>query len=140
MVCGEVGLAGEVRAVGQMEMRLREAGRLGFKTFLMPESSTRQLKGKSREGMRVVPVRTVAELADYLFRVWFFSFPRSVRNLQSCSRVFGLAQSCTVGQALCAVARARAAVSSVGYTARNSPDQSGARSGGDRSWCRQDSR
>jgi len=68
VVCGEVGLAGEVRAVGQMEMRLREAGRLGFATFLMPESSARQLKGKNREGMRVLPVRTVAELADCLFR------------------------------------------------------------------------
>ncbi len=67
VVCGEVGLAGEVRAVGQMEMRLREAGRLGFKTFLMPESSTRQLKGKSKEGMRIQPIRTVAELADCLF-------------------------------------------------------------------------
>ena len=39
VVCGEVGLAGEIRGVGQMEMRLREARRLGFKTFLMPESS-----------------------------------------------------------------------------------------------------
>ena len=68
MVCGEVGLAGEVRAVGQMEMRLREAGRLGFKTFLMPESSARQLKGKTKEGMQVLPVRTVVELADCLFR------------------------------------------------------------------------
>jgi len=68
VVCGEVGLAGEVRAVGQMEMRLREAGRLGFATFLMPESSARQLKGKNREGMRVLPVRTVAELAECLFR------------------------------------------------------------------------
>ena len=55
-------------AVGQMELRLREAGRLGFKTFLMPESSTRQLKGKSKEGVRIVPVRTVAELADGLFQ------------------------------------------------------------------------
>jgi DNA repair protein RadA/Sms len=68
VVCGEIGLAGEVRAVGQMEMRLREAGRLGFKTFLMPESSTRQVQGKAKEGMRILPVRTVAELADRLFQ------------------------------------------------------------------------
>ena len=68
MVCGEIGLAGEVRAVGQMEMRLREAGRLGFKTFLMPESSTRQVQGKAKEGMKILPVRTVAELADRLFK------------------------------------------------------------------------
>jgi Predicted ATP-dependent serine protease len=68
VVCGEVGLAGEVRAVGQMDMWLREAGRLGFKTFLMPESSTRQLQSKAREGLHLPPVRTVAELADSLFR------------------------------------------------------------------------
>jgi len=68
VVCGEVGLAGEIRAVGQMEMRLREAGRLGFETFLMPESSARQLQGTLKEGMQILPVRTVAELAESLFR------------------------------------------------------------------------
>ena len=68
VVCGEVGLAGEVRAVGQMEMRLREAGRLGFGTFLMPESASRQLTGKGAQGLQVVPVRTVADLAEQLFR------------------------------------------------------------------------
>ena len=66
-VCGEVGLAGEIRAVGQMEMRLREAGRLGFTTLFMPESPVRQLQGKKEEGLRLVPVRTVAELAEHLF-------------------------------------------------------------------------
>lgn len=68
VVCGEVGLAGEVRAVGQMELRLREAGRLGFTTFLMPESSARQLRGKSGAGMRILAVRNVSELAEHLFR------------------------------------------------------------------------
>ena len=68
VVCGEVGLAGEVRAVGQMEMRLREAGRLGFGTFLMPESAGRQLTGKAAQGVQVVAVRTVADLAEQLFR------------------------------------------------------------------------
>ena len=68
VVCGEVGLAGEVRAVGQMELRLREAGRLGFKAFLMPESSSRQVTGKAKEGMQIIPVRTVEDLADRLFR------------------------------------------------------------------------
>jgi DNA repair protein RadA/Sms len=68
VVCGEVGLAGEVRAVGQMEMRVREAGRLGFKTFLMPESSSRQLQAKADKDMQIIPVRTVSEVADRLFR------------------------------------------------------------------------
>jgi DNA repair protein RadA/Sms len=67
VVCGEVGLAGEIRAVGQMEMRLREARRLGFKTFLMPESSRRQLEAGSAEGIQVHPVRTVHEVVERLF-------------------------------------------------------------------------
>ncbi len=68
VVCGEVGLAGEVRAVGQMEQRLREAERLGFTTFLMPESGARRLDGKAARGMRVVPVRTVQELMERIFQ------------------------------------------------------------------------
>jgi DNA repair protein RadA/Sms len=67
VVCGEVGLAGEIRAVGQMEMRLREARRLGFKTFLMPESSRRQLEASSAEGIQIHPVRTVHEVVERLF-------------------------------------------------------------------------
>jgi DNA repair protein RadA/Sms len=70
VVCGEVGLAGEIRAVGQMEMRLREARRLGFKTFLMPESSSRQLEAGdtgSTDGIQVYPVRTVHEVLERLF-------------------------------------------------------------------------
>ena len=68
VVCGEVGLAGEIRAVGQMEMRLREADRLGFKTFLMPESSLRQLENVSSGSMEVVPIRTVQALVEQLFQ------------------------------------------------------------------------
>ena len=67
VVCGEVGLAGEVRAVGQMELRIQEADRLGFTTFLMPESSSRQLRKKMGKNIRILPVQTVAELAEQLF-------------------------------------------------------------------------
>jgi DNA repair protein RadA/Sms len=65
VVCGEVGLAGELRAVGHMEMRLREAHRLGFRHFLMPDSSSRQLE--SCREMQVQPVRTVHEVVEKLF-------------------------------------------------------------------------
>ncbi len=67
VVCGEIGLAGEVRAVGQLDMRIREASRLGFHTFVLPESSMRQLEGLEKNSMNFVPVKTVIELADYLF-------------------------------------------------------------------------
>ncbi|MBW1750893.1 MAG: DNA repair protein RadA, partial [Deltaproteobacteria bacterium] len=67
VVCGEVGLAGEIRGVGQMEMRLREARRLGFKTFLMPESSQQQLELGSSTGIQIYPVSTVHDVVERLF-------------------------------------------------------------------------
>jgi DNA repair protein RadA/Sms len=36
VVFGEIGLSGEVRPVGQMEARLKEAEKLGFAKALMP--------------------------------------------------------------------------------------------------------
>jgi DNA repair protein RadA/Sms len=36
VVFGEIGLAGEVRAVSQMDARLKEAGKLGFTAALAP--------------------------------------------------------------------------------------------------------
>lgn len=38
-VCSEVGLAGELRQVGHLERRMREAVRLGFDTVLVPASA-----------------------------------------------------------------------------------------------------
>jgi predicted ATP-dependent serine protease len=43
LIVGEVGLAGEVRAIGQTETRVREAAKLGFHRCIVPESSRRQL-------------------------------------------------------------------------------------------------
>ena len=66
-VCGEIGLAGEIRAVGQMEMRLREADRLGFRTFLMPESSFKRLEQVPKSAMHIIGVPTVQNLVELLF-------------------------------------------------------------------------
>ncbi len=67
VVCGEVGLAGEVRAVGHMDMRIRESARLGFAKFLVPASSVQQVREEDRKDMELVGVRTVSDMADYLF-------------------------------------------------------------------------
>jgi DNA repair protein RadA/Sms len=40
---GEIGLGGEVRAVGQLEWRVREAAKLGFRRALVPEYSRKGL-------------------------------------------------------------------------------------------------
>ncbi|MBW3622384.1 MAG: DNA repair protein RadA [Armatimonadetes bacterium] len=43
IVMGEVGLSGELRAVGQAERRLTEAARLGFKRAILPERNLTRL-------------------------------------------------------------------------------------------------
>jgi DNA repair protein RadA/Sms len=38
VLIGEVGLAGELRMPGQMQIRLREAAKLGFKSAIVPKA------------------------------------------------------------------------------------------------------
>jgi DNA repair protein RadA/Sms len=44
VIFGEVGLAGEVRAIAQAEARLKEAGKLGFERAILPKSNAAQLR------------------------------------------------------------------------------------------------
>jgi DNA repair protein RadA/Sms len=63
VVCGEVGLAGEVRGVGQMGLRLREAAQMGFTRCVVPERSRTDA---GSDGLEVVGVRTLEEALDQL--------------------------------------------------------------------------
>ncbi|NNK93465.1 MAG: DNA repair protein RadA [Desulfobacterales bacterium] len=65
VVCGEVGLAGEIRAVGNMEMRIKEAERLGFHRFLMPYSNSERLKKMS--SLQLSGAATIQEVLDIVF-------------------------------------------------------------------------
>ncbi len=65
VVCGELGLAGEVRAVGQIDMRVREAQRLGFTKFIMPRSNRERVSLDT--DMQGVGVATIQELIDVIF-------------------------------------------------------------------------
>jgi DNA repair protein RadA/Sms len=58
-VLGEVGLSGELRAVPQLERRIAEAARLGFKRCLIPEASSKLTS--SVKGIELVTASTVAE-------------------------------------------------------------------------------
>ena len=58
-VMGEVGLAGEVRAISQAQRRLAECARLGFKSVVMPRASLRGLK--LPPDVRAYGVETVLE-------------------------------------------------------------------------------
>ena len=62
---GELGLAGECRAVANLEQRIREAARLGFSVALVPY---RNLEKRNIQipGIRIVPVRGLFEIIPFL--------------------------------------------------------------------------
>ncbi len=60
---GEIGLSGELRAVGQMEARLKEAAKLGFKRCVVPRPRGREAKGYPKE-MELIGCRTLHEAME----------------------------------------------------------------------------
>jgi DNA repair protein RadA/Sms len=60
---GEVGLSGELRAVSQLDRRLSEAARLGFKRCLVPGVGAEA--GRSVKGIKLMPVSTLKEAIKY---------------------------------------------------------------------------
>jgi DNA repair protein RadA/Sms len=65
LLIGEVGLAGEVRAISQADVRVREAIKLGFSRCILPESSRRQLP--PFEGVELHGVTSLNDAWDLLF-------------------------------------------------------------------------
>ncbi|GAB6908650.1 DNA repair protein RadA homolog [Desulfosarcina cetonica] len=65
LVLGEVGLAGEVRAVGNLEIRVLEAKKMGFSRCVVPLGSLKRLRHP--EGIRLDGVDTVAAAVEHLF-------------------------------------------------------------------------
>lgn len=61
LVLGEVGLAGEVRAVGQPEPRLAEASKMGFTEVILPKGSARRIEDRKTT---VVGVETLEEALE----------------------------------------------------------------------------
>jgi DNA repair protein RadA/Sms len=56
VVCGEIGLAGELRQVGRLDRRMAEAARLGFRRIVVPHSAP-----EPPPGCRAVRVAGLAE-------------------------------------------------------------------------------
>jgi DNA repair protein RadA/Sms len=65
VVLGEVGLAGEVRAISQMDVRIKEAARLGFNRCLVPKTNAAQLAKIAK--MEICTVSSLKELLENLF-------------------------------------------------------------------------
>jgi len=64
---GELGLTGEVRKVSQVDLRIEEARRLGFKTVVIPRSTPTAITEKVGSGVKLIPIARVEELSK-LFR------------------------------------------------------------------------
>ncbi len=65
VVLGEVGLTGEVRAIGQIETRVAEVKKMGFKRCLVPDGNIKRIR--NMDGIKVTAIKTVSEAAEMLF-------------------------------------------------------------------------
>ena len=61
---GELGLAGEVRAVGGIEQRVRECARLGFHRIVVPKKNA-EMKNLNIDGVDVFPVNSIFETLSF---------------------------------------------------------------------------
>lgn len=57
---GELGLTGEVRRVPQLEVRLQEAHKLGFKKAVVPQASAEKVR---IDGLTLYPISRISELS-----------------------------------------------------------------------------
>ena len=64
MVMGEVGLAGEMRAISQVDRRMAEAARQGFKGCVMPAANKKKVQPP--DGFRVLGASNIGEMLGAL--------------------------------------------------------------------------
>jgi len=64
-VMGEIGLAGEIRGIQQMEKRFSEARRLGFNHLVTPPAQLNHMKVET--GFKHTPVHTIREAMEKIF-------------------------------------------------------------------------
>jgi DNA repair protein RadA/Sms len=61
-IIGEVGLSGELRAVSQLDTRLKEAAKLGFSRCLVPQS--RHMDKLKLPGVELLSARSLAQALE----------------------------------------------------------------------------
>lgn len=68
LLCGEVGLTGEIRPVSRVEDRIIEANKLGFKTIVLPGSNAKQAnKVRTKGDLELLFVDTLSEAMDIIW-------------------------------------------------------------------------
>ena len=67
VIIGEVGLTGEVRAISQIDKRVIEAARIGFKSCVVPAGNINAIKQiKELKDIKIRPVENVVEALNIL--------------------------------------------------------------------------
>jgi DNA repair protein RadA/Sms len=65
-VFGEVGLSGEVRGVSHVELRLKEAEKLGFKKCILPRINVERIKSPV-SSLSLVGVSSIESAIEAIF-------------------------------------------------------------------------
>jgi DNA repair protein RadA/Sms len=65
VLIGEVGLGGEIRSVGNIEKRIQEAEKLGFKKIYVPGNNLKNLKLNT--AINIIGVHNVGEILQSIF-------------------------------------------------------------------------
>lgn len=63
---GEVGLGGEIRSVTQLEVRVKEAVRIGFRKILVPKHSLNQISTQDFPNVEILGVSYLKQAISYL--------------------------------------------------------------------------
>lgn len=66
VVFGEIGLSGEVRAVSQAALRIKEASKLGFKKFLIPKSNMDKSISEIDSSIKITGIKNINEAVEYI--------------------------------------------------------------------------
>ncbi len=67
VVIGEVGLGGEIRSVSNVEKRIQEAEKLGFKNIVLPKSNLNLTNGKF--SINLIPVENISSAIEKIFEI-----------------------------------------------------------------------
>lgn len=65
VVLGEVGLAGEIRTISNIEKRINEADKLGFKKIIIPKNNQKSIT-TSKYKIKIVPVEKIKQAVEIL--------------------------------------------------------------------------
>jgi len=67
VICGEVGLTGEVRSISQTSVRINEAERLGFTKCILPKNSLKNTQ--NNHSIKIKGIKTISEAMELIFKI-----------------------------------------------------------------------